>query len=607
MTSEGELDVVLRTNDDLTLFQYPGRGTHRRFVPKSVKIKPENGFVSIIEELDSVSGPNFDPDRAEHLAEVVDGNMDEELEKRIFPNRRFDHLTLEGKKQENKANYCAAIVRNGKLILFPIKNRYQLRPRLRYMDKADRVTKSRMVKSKDDQSSDEEEAATTKTKTTTLKANVRLLSEAYQPDPSGYLARQRAIADEEWKNLDIDDEDPLAMAYDHVESVRKVPEISSVEGYLGTLSQLKIESNESEDPNSVTAIRDQVMQYLWNGKGVSWTTLVRQFPSADQDDLETIVGQLCWHMTGFYSLKGTLKYRNDFKLASGRDRVIHAINKGIPETYTTVKKNAVTNLAIYSDGLWRLIEKPEDPDLVSQNSRLSFQLDKKLEERVRGFKPSRSPARSPARGSPKIVKVQTQKQLPPLVKMDTSEPPPLSVKTEKIEKELRVESPPMIVKTEKGVSDSNGDLPDGGDQNGIIIKAEKNTSVEIVQLEEPLVNRIVSYFEKNFVSIETVKSISTNLGVQIDNYEWPELPSGKRLLYLEDRIAYCQNAREILIIQLYRDFLKTNKKVKKQELFEAVRAREGDEGSNLTEKLFGALLQKFSYAQGPYWHPKPKL
>ena len=70
MTTEGELDVVLRTNDDLTLFQYPGRGTHRRIVPKSVKIKPENGFVSIIEELDSVSGPNFDPDRAEHLAEV---------------------------------------------------------------------------------------------------------------------------------------------------------------------------------------------------------------------------------------------------------------------------------------------------------------------------------------------------------------------------------------------------------------------------------------------------------------------------------------------------------------------------------------------------------
>ena len=137
----------------------------------------------------------------------------------------------------------------------------------------------------------------------------------------------------------------------------------------------------------------------------------------------------------------------------------------IPETYTTVKKNAVTNLAIYADGLWRLIEKPEDPDLVTQNTRLSFQLDKKLEERVRGFKPSRSPARSPARSSPKILKVQANQsngheQIPLLVKTDTSEPnPTLSFKTEKeplVEKEVE----PVIVKTEKGIDSNGGDLPE---------------------------------------------------------------------------------------------------------------------------------------------------
>ena len=149
-------------------------------------------------------------------------------------------------------------------------------------------------------------------------------------------------------------------------------------------------------------------------------------------------------------------------------------------------------MAIYADGLWRLIEKPEDPDLVTQNTRLSFQLDKKLEERVRGFKPSRSPARSPARSSPKILKVQANQsngheQIPLLVKTDTSEPTPtLSFKTEKepvVEKEVE----PVIVKTEKGINDSNGgDLPDPGDQNGIIIKAEKNTSIEEIQLDEPI-------------------------------------------------------------------------------------------------------------------------
>ena len=145
----------------------------------------------------------------------------------------------------------------------------------------------------------------------------------------------------------------------------------------------------------------------------------------------------------------------------------------------------MTNLAIYADGLWRLIEKPEDPDLVTQNTRLSFQLDKKLEERVRGFKPSRSPARSPARSSPKILKVQANQsngheQIPLLVKTDTSEPiPTLSFKTEK-EPMTEKEVEPIIVKTEKGI-DSNGG-PDPGDQNGIIIKAEKNTSIEEIQL-----------------------------------------------------------------------------------------------------------------------------
>ena len=138
-----------------------------------------------------------------------------------------------------------------------------------------------------------------------------------------------------------------------------------------------------------------------------------------------------------------------------------------------------------------MIEKPEDPDLVTQNTRLSFQLDKKLEERVRGFKPSRSPARSPARSSPKILKVQANQsngheQIPLLVKTDTSEPTPtLSFKTEK-EPVMEKEVEPVIVKTEKGINDSNVDLPDLGDQNGIIIKAEKNISIDEIHLDEPI-------------------------------------------------------------------------------------------------------------------------
>ena len=45
-------------------------------------------------------------------------------------------------------------MKNGKLILFPIKSRYQLRPRLKHMDKADEQLKATMVK--DDSTDDDE-------------------------------------------------------------------------------------------------------------------------------------------------------------------------------------------------------------------------------------------------------------------------------------------------------------------------------------------------------------------------------------------------------------------------------------------------------------------
>ena len=34
--------------------------------------------------------------------------------------------------------------------------------------------------------------------------------------------------------------------------------------------------------------------------------------------------------------------------------------------------------------------------------------------------------------------------------------------------------------------EDGGGVPDPGDQNGIIIKAEKNTSIEEIQLDEPI-------------------------------------------------------------------------------------------------------------------------
>jgi len=133
------MPCVLRANDELTLLQYPGR-THdvRHVAPIEVKVKQENRILEITESLTG-NGPNFDDERADHLATSVDGHDDAQTnESRFFPNRKFDHIRLSGQEIATRGSYYAGIVKNGKLILFPIRTMYQLRPQLNYMDKAAR-------------------------------------------------------------------------------------------------------------------------------------------------------------------------------------------------------------------------------------------------------------------------------------------------------------------------------------------------------------------------------------------------------------------------------------------------------------------------------------
>ena len=83
-----------------------------------------------------IGGPNFDEPGAEHLAQKVDGTDPEVNENAFFPSRRFDHVRIAGQETETKGNYYAAVVKNGKVILFPVRRMFQLRPQLNYMDKA---------------------------------------------------------------------------------------------------------------------------------------------------------------------------------------------------------------------------------------------------------------------------------------------------------------------------------------------------------------------------------------------------------------------------------------------------------------------------------------
>ena len=93
-----EIECVLRSNDELALVQYPCRAATRKLAPSRISTKPENGILKMVEELEN-SGPNFDRQRADDLARMVDGgNRDEYTEKKTFPSGRFDHLTHEGEK-----------------------------------------------------------------------------------------------------------------------------------------------------------------------------------------------------------------------------------------------------------------------------------------------------------------------------------------------------------------------------------------------------------------------------------------------------------------------------------------------------------------------------
>ena len=51
-------------------------------------------------------------------------------------SRKYDHIRLQGGETSVRGTYLAGVVRNGRLVLFPVKTTFQLRPSLSYMDRA---------------------------------------------------------------------------------------------------------------------------------------------------------------------------------------------------------------------------------------------------------------------------------------------------------------------------------------------------------------------------------------------------------------------------------------------------------------------------------------
>ena len=124
-----------------------------------------------VKEIIASSGSNYDSERADQLAISIDGNDDSNRE-RYFPSKKFDHIRLKGQEMATRGSYFAAIVRNGKLILFPVKSTYQLRPQLGYMDRA--TKKNNELKNTD--STDEEEEVKAVNVKVILKVSIFLMS-----------------------------------------------------------------------------------------------------------------------------------------------------------------------------------------------------------------------------------------------------------------------------------------------------------------------------------------------------------------------------------------------------------------------------------------------
>jgi len=557
MSNRTRRECVLRTNDELTLIQYTGRPCSRRLIPGAIKIKPTNGLMHVVEPVEPST--NFDTERAEHLARVVDGH-DASQTNRTYQTGRFDHLTLEGERQATKGTYCAAIVKNGKVILFPVKQRYQLRPRLRHMDRADQQLKATMIK--DDSTDDDEPVEKAPVRARVVPKTVTQI----KPDTKGYQARKEKIIEEEWRQLDTYPAEQLQETYDETESRRKLPEICSTLGYLDKLSQMKIEHVVT--PKRKVPIRDSLVEHMWNGAGYTQSDLANQFPAATKPEMMGALGQLCWLVKGYWTLKGQIRYRNETKWAQARDRVCFAISNGSPEPFSQSKKTATQHLAKFSsaaDSGWQLLREalPENENDPLTQSMKSALVARASELKTRHSSPGRSPGR-----------------------------PASSISRAALLSGVKVETQAESVKSELEAS------------GAIFTGQQRQESIESYK------NELSDFFKLRGICIEVASVVYDQLNLDGDLKLTDQLSLGanRALVKCGDRIAYCNNEKEIALITAYRQQLmgSQTQKVKRKELLAAVIAM-CEEKETITEKMFDLYLRQFCYTSGQSWLLKPKL
>lgn len=171
----------------------------------------------------------------------------------------------------------------------------------------------------------------------------------------------REVEEEPWKNLAVYPVETLAESYDPSEAQIKNQEYCAIEAYLENMSHQETNKNLEYE----RALRDKLMEYLWDGQAASYSHLQRKFADYSEDDLNANLSVLCWAVRGYFTLKGCIRYQRDLRMDMARDKVIAALNElvapNVPIPVT--KRDAVAKLASLElvTGNWLLLEPEGDP------------------------------------------------------------------------------------------------------------------------------------------------------------------------------------------------------------------------------------------------------
>ena len=187
-----------------------------------------------------------------------------------------------------------------------------------------------------------------------------------------FTSHKREVEEEAWKNLAVYPVETLNESYDPSEAHVKNQEYAPIEAYLENMSHKETKKDSEYD----RALRDKLMEYLWDGQAASYSHLKAKFGDYSEEDLNDNLKILCWAVRGFFTLKGCIRYQRDQRSDMARDKVISALNELLaPNVQIPVtKRDTVAKLA-KTEGQsqnWLLLVpegEPVDNELTQENGR----------------------------------------------------------------------------------------------------------------------------------------------------------------------------------------------------------------------------------------------